>query len=95
MERESLEYLKTPLTVVGDDPTGYAVHVALLEDGARPEPDDWHPAAWEATPTGPAAVLLVGPGAVVDPGPGTYRTWVKVVATPEVPIVKSPRFQIT
>ncbi|MFJ6073690.1 hypothetical protein ACIQFU_23085 [Streptomyces sp. NPDC093065] len=95
MERESLEYLKTPVGVDGTDPTGYAVHVALLEDGLRPGPGDWHPAAWETGPDGPLAVLLVGPGGVLDPGPGTYRTWIKITATPEVPVVKSPRFQIT
>jgi hypothetical protein len=95
MERESLERLMTPVRSGLGDVSGFPVQIALLADGERPTAEDWHDATWGTDGGETVAVLLVGPAGVVDPGPGSYRTWVKITATPEVPVIKSARFQIT
>jgi hypothetical protein len=95
VERESSEYLLTPVTAGAGDPAGYTVEIAVLEDGARPQSGDWHAAAWGVDDGRPVAMILIGPGGVIDPGPGAYRTWVRIQAPPEVPVIKSPRFTIS
>lgn len=95
MDRDSTEYLMTPISAGSGDPSSYPVQVAVLPDGDRPAVDDWHDATWDTDSGDHVAVLLVGPEGVIDPGPGTYRTWVKITATPEVPVIASARFQIT
>ncbi|MEV4424054.1 hypothetical protein AB0K23_01495 [Streptomyces sp. NPDC049602] len=94
MDRSSLEELLTPI-VSASDPTAYSVRVAVLPDGDRPDPTDWHVAAWRTIDGTPHASLLVGPGGAVQLGPGVYRTWIEITAPPEKPIVSSPRFTIT
>lgn len=94
MQRESLERIMTPVRAGSGDPTVYPVQVALLADAERPTGEDWHDATWDTDGGETVAVLLVGPASVIDPGPGSYRTWVKITATPEVPVIKSARFQI-
>lgn len=93
MDRDSLEQLLTPITADGD-PTSYPVRVAVLPDGVRPEPDDWHTAAWVTEGGVHYASLLVGPGGAVEPDPGAYRTWTEITAPPEKPVLMSPRFWI-
>ncbi|MGW6946173.1 hypothetical protein ACWGHD_04520 [Streptomyces xanthophaeus] len=94
VDRSSLEEILTPITA-SSDPSGYAVRVAVLPDGERPEAGDWHTASWRTIGGIHYATLLVGPGGAVEPGPGTYRTWTEITAPPEKPVVASPRFQIT
>ncbi|MFF0277463.1 hypothetical protein [Streptomyces sp. NPDC004330] len=93
MDRSSLEQLLTPI-VSADDPTGYAVRVAVLPDGDRPEAGDWHTAEWVTIDGTPHASLLVGPGGVIELYPGAYRVWVEITAPPEKPVVTSPYFRI-
>ncbi|MFE6815251.1 hypothetical protein [Streptomyces sp. NPDC057677] len=93
MDRSSLEQLLTPITSA-DDPTGFAVRVAVLPDGDRPEAGDWHTAEWLTVDGKPHASLLVGPGGVVQLTPGVYRVWVEITAPPEKPVAASPRFHI-
>ncbi|MFJ6579258.1 hypothetical protein ACIQMY_25265 [Streptomyces sp. NPDC091368] len=93
MDRSSLEALLTPI-VTADDPTGFAVRVAVLPDGDRPAPGDWHEAEWVTIGGTPYASLLVGPGGVVQLGPGAYRAWVEITAPPEKPVARSPRFYV-
>lgn len=94
MDRSSLEELLTPIAA-SSDPTDYTVRVALMADGERPEASDWHSASWRTVDGIVHAVLLVGPGGVVEPEPGLYRTWTEITAPPEKPVVVSARFQIT
>ncbi|MBP2581913.1 hypothetical protein J3A78_002391 [Streptomyces sp. PvR006] len=93
MDRSSLEELLTPI-VSTSDPTSYSVRVAVLPDGDRPEAGDWHAAEWKTIDGVHHASLLVGPGGVVELGPGAYRVWVEITAPPEKPVVASPRFSI-
>lgn len=94
MDRSSLEELLTPITASGD-PTAYVIRVAVLPDGVRPGPTDWHSATWLTIAGIPHAVLLVGPGSGIELEPGYYRTWTEITAPPEKPIVVSERFSIT
>lgn len=94
MDRASLEKLSTPITA-SSDPTSYPVRVAVLPDGVRPGSSDWHPAEWVTRAGIPHAVILVGPGGVVELEPGLYRTWTEISAPPEKPVVVSARFSIT
>lgn len=93
MDRSSLEELLTPI-VTTDDPTGFAVRVAVLPDGDRPEAGDWHDADWVTVDGTPHASLLVGPGGVVELGPGAYHVWVEITAPPEKPVLASQRFYV-
>lgn len=95
MDRSSLEELLTPVSAGNGDPSAYPVRVALLADGVRPTAPDWHTATWTTQDGVHYAVLLVGPGGVVTPQPGVYRTWTEITAAPEKPVVVSARFQIT
>ncbi|GGX98467.1 hypothetical protein [Streptomyces fructofermentans] len=99
MDRDSTEHLMTPVTAVSGDPSTYPVHVAVLPVAERPTDNDWHEATWTVGPDGEhCATLLVGPDGVIDPGaegPGTFRTWVKITAPPEEPVIPSARFEIT
>lgn len=95
MDRSSLEELLTPIEAGSGDPSAYPVRVALLADGVRPTAPDWHTATWTTQDGVHYAVLLVGPGGVVTPQPGVYRTWTEITATPEKPVVISARFTIT
>jgi hypothetical protein len=73
------------------DPTGGTVQMAFPAVGVDPVSGDWKTASWETdpTPTPPAyyARCLVGPAGTVALAAGTYDTWVKVTATPEIPIL--------
>lgn len=94
MDRASLEKLLTPITA-SSDPTSYGIRVAVLPDGVRPGPGDWHPAEWLTHAGIPHAVVLVGPGSAIELEPGLYRTWIEITAPPEKPVVVSERFSIT
>ena len=94
MDRSSLQELLTPITA-RSDPTSYSVRVAVLPDGQRPEDADWHTAEWHTIDGVPHAGLLVGPGGAIQLSPGVYRTWIEIAASPEKPVVASPRFNIT
>lgn len=94
MDRSSLEELLTPITASAD-PTAYGVRVAVIPDGVRPQAADWHTATWVTIGGIPHAVLLVGPGGVIELEPGTYRTWAEITAPPEKPVLVSTPFAIT
>lgn len=94
MDRASLEKLLTPITAASD-PTSYSIRVAVLPEGVRPGPADWHPGEWVTRAGVPYAVVLVGPGSDVVLEPGVYRTWTEIAAAPEKPIIVSGRFSIT
>lgn len=77
------------------DPSADPVAFALLPEGVKPGPADWHPGVWE--PTGPgswAAKILIGPGGVALPV-GEYVAWCKVTDNPTVPVAKVGFLTIT
>ncbi len=81
-------------TVAGTtvDPTAYAVAVAVLPYNTDDPTDaDFKAAAWQSGSLGKYAVVMVGPDTTVGAlSPGRYRLWVKVTASPEVPVIRSP-----
>lgn len=95
MDRASTEHLMTPVTATSGNPSTYPVQVAVVPDTDRPADADWHEAAWTITSDGTYATLLVGPAGVINPGPGTFRAWIKITAPPEQPVIPSARFDIT
>lgn len=96
VSRLSREYVLVPVSAtiegVTIDPTVYPVEVAVVA-GSPSSPGSWHTAEWDtdlaAAPDVHMAKLLVGPGGVVAPGPGTYDVWVRVGANPELPVMHS------
>jgi len=77
--------------VIGNEP----VDVAIVR---TPEPDegDWVAATWaNVTPAGADARILVGPGGDVTLTDGMWHMWVRVTATPEVPVLYSGPILVT
>lgn len=90
ISRDSVEALRvevnhTTLAGTPADPTGYPVEMAVLASAVTdPTPTDWQPATWAQGPSLKVATMLVGPLA-----PGRYGVWVRVTASPEVPVMKA------
>lgn len=80
----STEYVHVPI----DGPanmTTYDVDMAILQEGQDPDSGDWVAAAWEGTD----AVVLVGPATSIPLTRGvTYEVWVRITATPEIPVLR-------
>jgi hypothetical protein len=93
----STEYYEVGITWDRGTPTAYPVDMAIVPVGHEPGASDWHPAVWDtaSTGTGTVAKLLVGPAGVVTPVPGPYRAWVRVTATPELPVLDTAPFDIS
>lgn len=73
------------------NPTSDVIEVAFKGLGASPAAPDWHAAAWETAGTGVYyARLLVGPTGGLVLAAGTYRMWVRVTDSPEVPVIEVP-----
>ena len=86
----SLEYLHVPVAgATGAQP----VELAVIDSGVEePAEDDWMPAdEWDGT----TAKLLIGPDGTLELEDGTYRVWVRVTATPEIPVIRSGLLRIT
>lgn len=81
----STQYLTVDVEAPAD-PTGAAVHIAVVAPETDPEAGDWLVAEWDPDVTSSPyrARLLVEPG---DFDPGVYRRWVRATALPEVPVL--------
>jgi hypothetical protein len=87
----SKEYLSVPVSgtgLAGTEPVEIAVVPAGTEEPAE---DDWLPAVWASG----QARILIGPGGDVELADGVYEVWVRVTASPEVPVLKSGLLRIT
>lgn len=73
------------------NPTSDTVTMAFTLNGDDPVSADFKSASWETdSTTNPdtyTALCLVGPSGAVTLTPGSYSVWVKVVDTPETPII--------
>lgn len=92
----STEHYEVPVTWTHGDPTTYPVTMTVLPLGHEPADTDWHPAEWTTDTQGQTiARILIGPdGGALSPVPGRYRTWVKVAATPETPVLYTAPYYI-
>jgi hypothetical protein len=94
----SKEYVRVPVKAkeagVVVDPTNPLLTVQMaFTDGS--DPSAWTTAAWETDATTEpdtffARVLVggTGSGAAIELARGTYTGWVKITATPEVPVLR-------
>jgi hypothetical protein len=83
----SLESVLVPVSNVnGTDLSALPVQMAFTP--GEPAGGDWKSATWTTltNPTRYLASCLVGPGGTVTLAEGTYQVWVKVTATPEIPV---------
>jgi hypothetical protein len=73
------------------DPTADTVTMAFKTSG-DPSGGDFKTASWETDantlPDTYYARCLVGPGGAATLTAGTYRVWVKIIDTPETPILR-------
>ncbi|MFI6496896.1 hypothetical protein [Nonomuraea typhae] len=80
----STEYVHAPI----DGPanmTGFTVEMAILPEGQDPAGGDWKSAQWDGTD----AIVMVGPSATIPLTKGvTYEVWVRITATPEIPVLR-------
>ena len=84
----SVEYLHVPVTGATDS---MPVEVAVVARDAEPAGGDWLTAAWDGTD----AKILIGPGTDCERDDGVYSVWVRVTATPEIPVLKAGLLRIT
>lgn len=94
LPRETVEYVRVPVKATEAglpvDPTADAVTMAFEREGSRPT--TWHTAEWEtdatAVPLKHYVRCIVGPGHV-ELVRATYNVWVKIVDSPEIPVLLS------
>lgn len=92
----SLEYVRVAVSANASgtaiDPTGSTVQMAFMATESAPSVSDWKSATWETdTSTNPDtyhARCLVGPAGAATLTAGTYVAWVKVLSSPETPVLR-------
>ena len=70
------------------NPTGDTVQMAFLSvpPPAQPTTEQWNVATWQSTGTPYIALCLVGPGGTIQLASGLWYVWLKISASPEVPV---------
>lgn len=79
-----------------NDPTGNLVSMAVVPYDVDPGAADFKTAAWLIEGGKYYAVILIGQTAT-GIGPlveGIYKSWVKVTATPEIPVLESTNYLV-
>lgn len=93
----SLQYVSVLLTATGGSPITDAVQMAFTRTG-NPADGDWNAASWADQGNLPAtqaiAQCLVGPGGTLTLPVGTYKIWIKVTDSPEVPVLPAGTLSI-
>jgi hypothetical protein len=103
MSSLSTQYVQVPVRAqsmgLPFNPTGLSVQMAFIDGWTEPGSGDWNTASWASTSTVNGAYLaqcLVGPeNSGVPLAIGTYQTWVKVISSPEVPVISTGTLTIT
>lgn len=86
----SIEFVK--VTVTGDWTVDMPVSMAIVIADSEPVSGDYKTAAWDGT----QAKILIGTGSSVGAlTEGLYGVWVKITATPEIPVIYSGQLRIT
>lgn len=80
------------------DLDGYTVQLAFTAVDVAPVSGDWKTGSWDTdTTTNPDtyhARCLVGPAGAVTLTAGTYAVYVKVTATPEIPVLRAGLMEV-
>lgn len=88
MSTLSTEYVRVRVSATKNGiayvPTSDTVAMAFVTPGSTPASGDWKTASWETAGSVYYAICLVGPGGNALAA-GTYKVWVKVTDSPEVP----------
>ena len=102
VHRDSQEKLEFPV-MAREDPTVLPVHWTFTETTVKDTPGTmgWIVGEWQETPgsqagdtwTGVALSPVVGAGSL-DLDPGKYSVYVKVTASPEIPVIPAGRVQV-
>lgn len=79
-----------------EDPTSNLVSIAVMPYGVEPGAGDFKTAAWLTEGANRYAVVLIGQagtgiGVLTE---GIYKSWVKVTATPEIPVLESTNYLV-
>ncbi|MFB4265323.1 hypothetical protein [Nonomuraea sp. GTA35] len=65
--------------------TSYDAEMAILPEGQDPTSGDWETAAW----SGDDVICLVGPATAIPLTRGVrYEVWVRITASPEIPVLR-------
>jgi hypothetical protein len=94
----SLEEVPAYITApAGVNPTGDTVQMAFLAVPPPTQPTSlqWNTAAWQSTSTPYIALCLVGPGGTIQLTAGQWYVWVKITASPEVPVKYAGILQVS
>lgn len=102
MSSASLQYVIVPVNAtkagVTFNPTGDTVQFAFLTTiSATPQTSDWVSGSWITLPNLSypyAAQCLVGPGGTKTLGAGLYVIWVKIIDSPEIPVLIAGQLKI-
>lgn len=80
----SLEYVRA--TIEGPpNKTSFGPEMAILPEGEDPDSGDWETAEW----SGDDVIILVGPGGAFTLTKGVrYEVWVRITASPEIPVLR-------
>jgi hypothetical protein len=80
----------------GADPTGNSVAFAFMSSSTEPSSGDFSAGSWRTGSDGKYyAQALIGPGGTHVLTNGTYYIWVKLTASPEIPIRNVGKIVIT
>lgn len=94
----TVEYLRLRVEATRDgdtfDPTNGDVEIAAVAQGTAVAGTDFVTAEWEAGGPPYFARALIGTGTDLELEAGTYDCYVRVTATPEVPVFKAARLQL-
>lgn len=89
----SLEYVRVPVAAedqgVAVDPTSNVVEFAFETFADDTEPSSFTAGDWETDPGPPAiyyARILIGPAGTIVLADGKYHIWIKITASPEIPV---------
>jgi hypothetical protein len=99
----STEYVQVPVRAQSSglpfNPTALTVEMAFIDGWTEPQPADWNTASWASTSTVNGTYLaqcLVGPeNDGVSLAIGTYQIWLKVISSPEVPVISTGTLTVT
>ena|SRR5215472_12622407 len=94
----SLEEVPVAVTApIGINPTSDTVQMAFLSQPPPVQPgvSDWKVATWQSLSTPYIALCLVGPGGATTLTQGQWFTWIKITASPEVPVKYAGILQVS
>jgi hypothetical protein len=92
---ENIAVSVTPPT--GVNPTSYTIEMAFLATPppAQPSSADWVTATWLSTSVPYTALCLIGDGGVIQLTQGQWSVWLRLFASPEIPVKYAGILQVS